>query len=175
MHDFSAYPDAIRVVLEAQARLAHCMVGVGSEDWAELDLSIGQLKALMRLAGLPDVTISELALHLNLGRPATSILVDRLVQLGFVRRTEDASDRRRTHVTLTAQGDELVTRLRQGSVDQYVHWLQALAPNDLSALGHGLQALATVASRPDAALDCDTPTTSSMPEGVSSGTVCRIE
>lgn len=145
MHDDSAYPQPIRTVLEAQARLARCMEGVGSADWMALDLSIGQLKALMLLAGQPDVTISEVAQRLNLGRPAASILVDRLVHLRFVQRTEDASDRRRTRVTLTAEGDELVSRLRQVGRDRYAQWLRAMAPDDLAALARGLEALAAAA------------------------------
>jgi MarR family transcriptional regulator, organic hydroperoxide resistance regulator len=175
MHDFSVYPDAIRAVLEAQTTVGRCTVGIGSEEWAHLDLSIGQLKVLMLLAGLSDPTISQLAQHLKLGKPSSSILVDRLVQLGLVQRTEDASDRRRTRVTLTSSGSELVGRLHQGSIERFVQWLQAMTPDDLAALRRGLEALAKIASRSDGAIECDTSGAFPIPQGANSGPTHRDE
>jgi DNA-binding MarR family transcriptional regulator len=146
MDDLSGYADEIRAVLRAQQKLAQCIAGIGSEEWAQLDVSIGQLKTLMLLTSLPEATISQLAAHLGLGRPAASILVDRLVHLGLAQRAEDESDRRRTRVTLTPSGNGLVMRLLQGKIERYSRWLQALAPDDLAALRRGLEALAAVAA-----------------------------
>ena len=123
------------------------------QEWAQLELTIGQLKVLMMLTGHPGMTISQIAESLSIGKPSTSILVDRLVQLGLVQRTEDESDRRRTLVTLTANGNDLTTRLHQGNIERLVQWYSALAPEDLAALRRGLEALAKVASPVDASVD----------------------
>jgi len=146
VHDLSGYSGDIRAVLESQFLVARYMVGKQPQDWVQLDLTIGQVKTLMLLAGKPDQTVSQVAERLGSGKPTASILIDRLVQLGLVRRSEDANDRRRTLVSLTDAGSDLVTRLRQGNLDQLVEWLQAMAPADLAALRHGLEALAAIAA-----------------------------
>ena len=146
LHDLSGYSGDVRAVLESQFALARRMVGKQPQDWARLDLTIGQVKTLMMLAGKSDQTVSQLAERLGSGKPAASILIDRLVQLGLVQRTEDANDRRRTLVALTDAGSDLVARLRQGNLDQMVEWLQAMAPADLAALRRGLEALAAIAA-----------------------------
>jgi DNA-binding MarR family transcriptional regulator len=145
-HDLSGYPEAIRAVLAAQLQLARCVVSTQVQEWAQLELTIGQLKVMMILAGHPGMTISQLAESLSIGKPSTSILVDRLVQQSLLQRTEDEADRRRTLVTLTAAGNDLTTRLHQGNVERLVQWYSALAPDDLAALRRGLEALAKVAA-----------------------------
>jgi DNA-binding MarR family transcriptional regulator len=175
MHDLSGYSGDVRAVLESQFALARCMVGKQPQDWVQLDLTIGQVKTLMMLAGKPDQTVSQLAEGLGSGKPAASILIDRLVQLGLVQRTEDANDRRRTLVALTDAGSDLVARLRQGNLDQLVKWLQAMAPADLAALRRGLEALAAIAA---ASVDDGGDETSHKPSisvGVTSGSVHRDE
>ncbi len=175
MHDLSGYSGDVRAVLEAQFALGRCMVGKQAQDWVQLDLTIGQVRALMMLAGTPDQTVSQLAERLKIGKPAASLLIDRPVRLGLVQRTEDANDRRRTLVALTDAGADLVTRLRQGNLDQLAAWLQTMAPADLAALRRGLEALAAVAA---ASVDASGDETSQEPSasvGVTNGSVNRSE
>jgi DNA-binding MarR family transcriptional regulator len=143
--DLSQYPEPIRSVLAAQMQLSRCIVSTQMQEWAQLELSIGQLKVLMMLAGHPGMTISQIAQSLTIGKPSTSILVDRLVHQDLVYRREDESDRRRTVVSLTPAGNNLATRLHQGNIERLVQWYSALSPEDLAALRRGLEALAQVA------------------------------
>jgi DNA-binding MarR family transcriptional regulator len=115
-------------------------------SWLHLDLTIAQVKTLMVLAAGPPVTASQLAAHLGLGRPATSILIDRLVRDGLVARAEDSEDRRRVLVTLTPAGDDLTTRLRQGSRERLERLLRQMTSADLAALRQGMEALAAAAA-----------------------------
>jgi DNA-binding MarR family transcriptional regulator len=161
-HDRSRYPEPIRGVLAAQFELARCVVSTQMQEWAQLELSIGQLKVLMMLAGHPGMTISQIAESLSVGRPSTSILVDRLVQQSLVYRREDETDRRRTLVGLTPAGHDLATRLHQGNIERLAQWYSALAPEDLQALRRGLEALAKVAqpaSSSDDESECTVSTT----------------
>lgn len=145
MEDLPARDDAVGAVIAAQKRLGRALHRPYANEWIHLDLSMGQLKTLMTLASRQPATVSEIAETLEVGKPAASVLVDRLVQLGYAARTEDSEDRRRTLVTTTAAGSDLVTRLRQGHIDRMVRWLEAIAPDDLDALTRGLQALVAVA------------------------------
>jgi DNA-binding MarR family transcriptional regulator len=158
-HDISGYPEPIRAVLAAQFQLSRCVVSTQMQEWAQLELTIGQLKVMMILTGHPGMTISQIAESLSIGKPSTSILVDRLVQQSLVHRTEDESDRRRTLVTLTAAGNDLTTRLHQGNVERLAQWYSALAPEDLAALRRGLEALAVVAAPTNTSVDTFLQTT----------------
>lgn len=145
MNDFPARDDAIGAVIAAQKRLGRALLRPYAQEWIHLDLSMGQLKTLMALASHQPATVSEIADTLEVGKPAASTLVDRLVQLGYAARTEDPEDRRRTLVTTTPAGSDLVARLRQGQADRMVRWLEAMAPDDLGALSRGLQTLTAIA------------------------------
>jgi DNA-binding MarR family transcriptional regulator len=145
--DNDTIPPAIRPALAAQRAVVRALHRDQMPDWVHLELSMGQLKALMIVATRQPTNVSALADALALSKPTASILVDRLVQLGFVARTEDPDDRRRTLVTPTPEGAALVLRLRQGSVDRLIRWMSDLAPDDLAALTRGLTALAAAAER----------------------------
>lgn len=175
MHDLSGYAGDVRAVLEAQLALGQHLNAKQPQEWARLDLTIGQLKTLMMLAARSDQTISQLAERLGIGKPATSIVVDRLVHEGLVRRAEDALDRRRTLVALTEPGADLVTRLHQGSLTRLADCLQAMTPADLAALRCGLEALVAIAATSNSDSDCGTASESSIATGVNSGTVHRSE
>lgn len=139
------HEELIAAAMQAQRAIAHALHAAADPAWLELDLTMAQLKALMVLAD-DAVTVGQLANTLGIGKPAASILVERLVQLSMATRSEDALDRRRTHVHLTAEGTELVTRLRQGGQDLLRAWLGGLRDDDLAALTQGLQALAAIAA-----------------------------
>ncbi len=115
-------------------------------DWVELDLTMAQLKTLFTLEYRGPATIGQTAERLGISLPTASHLVDRLVQGGFVDRTEDAADRRRTLAAVTEKGSALTRRLRQGGRDSLHDWLLQLDDESLSGLAHGIDRLAEVAS-----------------------------
>ena len=137
--------------MQAQKQIVRAMHTAAEPTWLQLDLTMGQLKGLFTLADSP-MTIGQLAEALGSGKPAASILVERLVQQGSVERAEDPLDRRRTIARVTPQGEELVARLRQGGRDRLRAWLSRLGDDDLAALVQGLQSLATAASGEQVAL-----------------------
>jgi DNA-binding MarR family transcriptional regulator len=168
LRDDEALPAAVRAALEAQHAVAHALHRGTMPEWVHLELTMGQLKTLMTLASEGDMNVSGLAERLEVGKPAASILVDRLVQLGYAERTEDAEDRRRTLVAPTATGRELVARLRQDGGGRLTRLLEQLDADDLAALTRGLRALAAVASREDNSVE-DCPGNVVAPHGQKHG------
>lgn len=63
-----------------------------------------RLKALYYVANDPNSSTKELAQHLNITAPSATPLIDGLVKSGFVKRFFDRSDRRITHLAITAKG-----------------------------------------------------------------------
>lgn len=150
------HEELIAAVMAAQKQLGKALHGAASPTWQQLDLTMGQLKALVVLAE-EALTVGGLANALGIGKPAASILVERLVQLDLVTRSEDVADRRRTLVRLTPEGNELMAQLRQGSRDTWYALLSRLDEADLTALAQGLQALARIAAAPPAPASVATP------------------
>ncbi len=135
----------VKEALREQQRLAQFMRAATTPAWLQLDLTIAQVKGLLYVASAGRATIGELARALGTGQPASSALVERLVQVGLVRRDEDPSDRRRALVQLTRRGEALVEQLEQAGRDWWNCWLRQLSGEDLAALTQGLRALAEVA------------------------------
>lgn len=110
--------------------------------WTQLELTVSQLKALLLIEARDFMTISEVADMMGIGRSSASILIDQLVQLSLVNRTEDQTDRRRTLVSLTEQAHDLAGRLYQCD-QEYMHALfERIGDDDLRALSRGLRAIA---------------------------------
>lgn len=79
-------------------------------------------------------TVSAVALHVGLSRPATSQMINKLVQRGLVRRSEGAVDRREKAVTLTHEGFSLLERISAARDARFEASLAALSPHIVARL-----------------------------------------
>jgi DNA-binding MarR family transcriptional regulator len=131
--------------MERWSALFHALQAASGPAWPAVELTLTQLKALFTLAGEGRRTVGELARDLGIGHAGASLVVDRLVRLGLAERSEDPADRRRTVVRLSARGEDLVARLRQGRREQIRRWLERLSERDLTVLAEGLRALVAAA------------------------------
>jgi DNA-binding MarR family transcriptional regulator len=80
-----------------------------------------QHQALLSIIGYPDrdsITIGELAERMLLKHHSTVELVDRLVELGLVKRTSDPEDRRRVLLVLTAKSRKLLNSLSAAHLEE---------------------------------------------------------
>jgi MarR family transcriptional regulator for hemolysin len=85
-------------------------------------LSASQANALMRLYHSAGCGVSDLGEHVGISNAAASQMIDRLVQMGMVERTEKSADRRVKHLALTAQGRTLVVT----GIEARSHWMEEL-------------------------------------------------
>jgi MarR family transcriptional regulator, organic hydroperoxide resistance regulator len=92
------------------------------------DLSMPQLVTLWRLLSGCSISISALSTHLNLSLAATSHLVERLVQGGFVSRVEDAADRRYKQVAITKKGRAVVEEVERSRNAELAQLLVGVSP-----------------------------------------------
>ena len=131
----------VDAVIAGQKRILRATQAASTPSWLELQLTMAQLKALF-LLDQGARSVSEVGDALGTGRPAASLLIDRLVQVGLVGRSEDPVDRRRTLVELTEEGAQAIRQLREGGRERYRDALERLSLVDLAALSQGIQALA---------------------------------
>lgn len=79
--------------------------------WEELGLTIPQLRVLFFLQRKPQAPAGAIAQYLGVTPSTVTGLVDRLVRIDLVRRTEDPSDRRMVRNVLTPRGLEVVSEV----------------------------------------------------------------
>ncbi|HTX71014.1 MAG TPA: MarR family transcriptional regulator [Thermoleophilia bacterium] len=115
-----------------------------SSELLQLDLSMGQFKAMATVTMFGAQPVGELARRLGISEPAASLLVGKLEERGLADRVRDEQDRRRILVTATAAGDELAARLRQGKEEQIDQWLAELTDEELDGLLLGFRGLQRV-------------------------------
>ncbi len=89
----------------------------------ECGLSRSQIGALMRLYYHGDCPVSGLGDDLNITTAAASQLVDRLVQMQLLERTERPDDRRVRHISLSEAGRSLI----EEGVEARLGWMRDLA------------------------------------------------
>ena len=86
-------------------------------------LSMPQFSILMQLHHKGPCGLSEISERFDIIAAAASQLVDKLVQAGYLARTEDPTDRRAKLLTLSDKGKELIN---QGTEERH-RWMDDLA------------------------------------------------
>lgn len=94
-------------MLEVLVRLSATIQTRLATSAAQHDLSVTQLRLLGILRDR-ELTINELATHLNLDKSSTSGLVNRAARRGLISRTRDEHDRRSIRVRLEPTGRSLI-------------------------------------------------------------------
>jgi DNA-binding MarR family transcriptional regulator len=85
-------------------------------------ISMTQLSALMRLYHGGGCGVSEMGLHLGVTNAAASQMIDKLVLLGLLERSEDPDDRRVKNIAISAKGRELIRK----AVEARRSWMESL-------------------------------------------------
>ena len=89
-------------------------------------------------------SLSEIAEHLGLTPPSASAKIDGLVTRGLVKRRESKNDRRRIHLTLTAEGEALLARAGQETQAYLAERLAALSETEIDQVMRAMQSLRPV-------------------------------
>ncbi len=140
-------PELVSTIVKAYMDLFMTMQFNAVSHWLMLELTFAQARALFMLAARKQLTISQLAKLLDVGKPTASILVQQLVERELITRTEDTTDRRHTIIRLSPKGEEIGAGRRQEREKQWQRWLSQLRDDELSALAHGLTAIVTVVKK----------------------------
>ncbi len=112
------------------------------------DLSVPQFRALGYVHRHPRTSLSAVAEHLGLSAPTVSRLIESLVSRGLVEREVAVTDRRYVTLQLSAQGTDLLTRTRQGTVRELTALLAGLEETEQADIMRGLRPLRTTFAAP---------------------------
>jgi DNA-binding MarR family transcriptional regulator len=86
-------------------------------------LSMPQFGIMMHLYHSGSCNVSDISQHFETTNAASSQLIDKLVQAGYLERTEDPGDRRTRLLSLTPAGLQLI---ENGMVERY-RWVDELS------------------------------------------------
>ncbi|MDE1970280.1 MAG: winged helix-turn-helix transcriptional regulator [Patescibacteria group bacterium] len=75
--------------------------------------SIAQFKILCFVARQHNPTMKEVAHHLSITPPSTTVLIHRMIAAGALKKIHDTHDRRIIHLSLTAQGKNKLKEKRK--------------------------------------------------------------
>jgi MarR family transcriptional regulator, organic hydroperoxide resistance regulator len=128
--------------MQVYVAVSRALLMASAPAWANLDLTMAQLRGLFAVANEGPLSIGQVATAVGIAPPKASLLVDQLVQAALIERDEDPTDRRRMLTRITPAGADLVERLRHGRLDHLRAGLEQLSDSDRAALLQGLQALA---------------------------------
>jgi DNA-binding MarR family transcriptional regulator len=113
--------------------------------WADLRRSRQPIEptqwATLRQIARGPCTVTELARQKAVSLPTMSKSVDMIARRGWVERVVDETDRRQTHVRLTAGGRRMLADCRRRAEDVLGRRLAALGPGERTQLATSLQAL----------------------------------
>jgi len=117
-------------VTDAVLTASRALVAVAARSLArhEGDVSIGQFRALVVLAGPEPLRPMDLANALAVDPSTVTRLCDRLERKGLISRRREQADRRQVELSLTAVGHELVdrvTRQRRAEIRRIVEGVPA--------------------------------------------------
>ncbi len=139
--------ELVDTVVTAYMELFMTMQFNAVSHWLMLELTFAQARALFMLAARKELTVSQLAKLLDVGKPTASILVQQLVERELVTRTEQETDRRLTIIRLSPKGEEIGAGRRREREKQWQRWLGQLSDEELMALAHGLIAIVGVVKK----------------------------
>jgi DNA-binding MarR family transcriptional regulator len=124
--------ELIDSIVEANRQLFHRYLQFGGgREWAEVDLTMPQLKVILVVAVSKGITMSHLARTVGMTLSTATGVADRLIAEGLVRRENDPSDRRLVLLHATDAGVTLVDRLTQIGRDQFELLARRLTIDDL--------------------------------------------
>ncbi len=111
----------------------------GEED----DATLMQMSVLMRLKEHP-ITTSELAKLRRVSLQSASVLVQNMVERGFLTRTPDADDRRKFLLEVTPEGLQRAQAIREQMIKLIAETLEGLTTEEFAAAAIFLSALRRV-------------------------------
>ena len=109
------------------------------DAWEELGMTIPQLRTLVLLERMGPMRMGSISTHLGRALSATTTVVDRLVEKGFVGRSSDPDDRRVVLCELTDSGRSTIDRFWRIGTDRIEMIVEVLDSEQMAAVVRGLE------------------------------------
>ena len=112
----------------------------------EVDFSLQHYRILKLLEGNKHLYVTEFVDVLSITKPQMTSLIDKLIKMGYVNRTNDLDDRRKIYISLTKEGENITSKIKNAIDNQIDKHLIKLSQTELEALKNGLLILQKLCS-----------------------------
>lgn len=106
--------------------------------WEEMRITFPQLRILFQVRNNPEVDLRTLAERLGISTSAASQQVDKLVDRGFLDRSEDPDDRRRVKLSVTGDGQAITGEISRATHSYLDAVLSQMSAEELTSLNRSL-------------------------------------
>lgn len=131
-------PTAVEAMTSLR-RLVHILRATNLSVERSVGITVAQLFALRQIANHPGQSMGEIAGRTATAQSSVSEVVGRLIKRGFVDRTVDQEDHRRTHLQITAAGLRALDEAPDTIQERLVGAFLALSPERRQAVAEGLE------------------------------------
>jgi DNA-binding MarR family transcriptional regulator len=137
--------------LDQLMRATRVVSGVVAESIAKVEdeVTLPQLRTLVLVATRANINAAGIAEALDIHPSNATRLIDRLVQAGYLTRTDSSADRRRIRLSLTRAGTDLVDEVMEHRRRAYEHILRRMTAADRRRLSAALETFSIAAGEPD--------------------------
>jgi DNA-binding MarR family transcriptional regulator len=97
-------------------------------DGSSTELTFTQLSTIVAIRDRGEVTLKELSEAMQVSPPSASTMVDKLVELGAIRREHSKVDRREVRVSVSDRGIRLVESLEQLMHESLIELIHGIGP-----------------------------------------------
>jgi DNA-binding MarR family transcriptional regulator len=125
--------------LNALRRMVRALRAAAEGVERDLRISAAQLFVMRELARSPDQSVKDLAAVTMTTHSTVSQIVGQLIDKGFVTRTVDAADGRRSVLRLTRQGTGLLRKSPRPIQENLIEGFGSLRVSDQRGLANGLE------------------------------------
>lgn len=134
-------PDEAMDIVNGLRRIVRAIELYSQEIYKSFGLTGPQLWVLKTLSRRGPLATTDLARALAVQPSTLSVLVDRLVRRGLVRRHRPREDRRFVELELTAEGVALAARAPEPAQGRLLHGLRGLSPRQVRAIRASVERL----------------------------------
>jgi len=128
-------------ILEIDQRVYQYLLRHQIPHWAEVDLTMPQLKVLFLVGGAEAMPNGRVARALGMTLSTTTGVVDRLVAQGLIQRLEDPNDRRAVLLKTTPKGRALLEQLLTSGLGYFRQILDRMTLEELHTVSRALDLL----------------------------------
>lgn len=93
---------------------------------------------LKLLEGNKHLYVTEFVDILGITKPQMTSLIDKLIEMGYVNRTNDLNDRRRVYISITKEGENIASKINKAINNRIDTHLIKLSQKELETLENGL-------------------------------------
>lgn len=102
-------------------------------------LSMPQFRAMVKISNEPSVSLSCVAEHLAFSLPTTSRIITGLVSKGFLKRQDNADDRRQMSLGITARGQSVLSEAWSAAQESMAEELKRYTPEQRATVVEAMQ------------------------------------